>query len=342
MQTASCSRKCLLSSRQTKADVLRATKEFAKESRARSWWHLVSTAFVLALAMAAAIMAPHWGLQLAASYLVGLTTVRFFILFHDQQHGTIFRGSPTATAIFTFFGLATLNPPSAWKRSHDHHHVHNAKNFEQSIGTFPVMTTERFRLASRWERALYGISRHPLTLLAGYVTVFLYSMTIKPLFTKPKRHWDCGVALLLHIVAVVALAIFAPGALVFAFLLPLIIASALGSYLFYSQHNYPGVKLNTPPKWDHVSAAICSSSYTKMGPVLGWFTGNIGYHHVHHLNARIPFYRLPEAMSKISHLGSLRPIYLSVRDIRRCLSLKLWDEKRKRMVTYAAAARYSH
>ncbi len=325
----------------TKAEILRATKEFASESRVRSWWHLLSTMAILALAMASALLAPHWGFRLAASYLVGLTLVRFFILFHDQQHGTIFRGSPTARAIFTLFGLATLNPPSSWKRSHDHHHVHNAKGFGQSIGTFPVMTTERFAVATPGEKFIYGFSRHPFTILLGYVTVFLYSMTIKPLFTKPRRHWDCGVALLLHGGAVVLLAIFAPSALIFAFLLPLMLASALGAYLFYSQHNYPGVRLKTPPHWDHVTAALRSSSYTSMGPMLRWFTGNIGYHHVHHLNARIPFYRLPEAMAKIEGLGELRPIRLSIRDIRRCFSLKLWDEKRNRMVPFGTATAVS-
>src|SRR5262249_34533146 len=102
----------------------------------------------------------------------------------------------------------------------------------------------------------------------------------------------------------------------------------------YSQHNFPGVQLRGRGDWDFVHAALHSSSYTAMGPVLRWFTGNIGYHHVHHLNARIPFYRLPEAMSSIRELQFAQPIRLNPRDIYRCFQLKLWDPEQDRMVPF--------
>jgi omega-6 fatty acid desaturase (delta-12 desaturase) len=112
------------------------------------------------------------------------------------------------------------------------------------------------------------------------------------------------------------------------------IAAALGAYLFYSQHNFPGMKLKERSDWDFVYAAIHSSSYTAMGPILRWFTGNIGYHHVHHLNAHIPFYRLPEAMASIRELQVMSPIRLSPRHIYRCFRLKLWDPEKDRMVSF--------
>ncbi|TMA32235.1 MAG: hypothetical protein E6J87_13480 [Deltaproteobacteria bacterium] len=94
------------------------------------------------------------------------------------------------------------------------------------------------------------------------------------------------------------------------------------------------MKLQGRADWNFIYAALHSSSYTAMSPVLRWFTGNIGYHHVHHLNAHIPFYRLPEAMSAIRELRATQPIRLSPRDIYRCFRLKLWDPKKDRMVSF--------
>lgn len=321
----------------TGLEILKATKQFTQENVARSWWNVISTLLFMVPAFAACALAPHWSLRLAASCLAGLSLVRLFVLFHDYEHGTILRRSRIAKGLFTFFGLVTLNPTSSWKRSHDYHHANNSKVPGSSVGTFPLMTIERYAQAPLMERIGYVISRHWVTMLLGYVTVFLYSITLKTFLTAPRKHWDCGLSLLVHGALVAAVASYSLGTLFFTIILPLAIASALGAYLFYSQHNFPGVRLREMENWDHVFAALRSSSYTEMGPVLRWFTGNIGYHHVHHLNARIPFYRLPEAARSIRELHVAHPIRLRLRDVRRCLSLKLWDEERNRMVHFGRA-----
>jgi omega-6 fatty acid desaturase (delta-12 desaturase) len=134
---------------------------------------------------------------------------------------------------------------------------------------------------------------------------------------------------------VALLAIFAPiSVLLLTFIVPWMVGGALGAYLFYAQHNFPGVQFQDPGEWDYAFAALKSSSYMTMNPVLRWFTGNIGYHHVHHLNARIPFYRLPEAMAALEPLQSPATTSLHPLDIYRCLRLKLWDPRQKRMVSY--------
>jgi len=124
-------------------------------------------------------------------------------------------------------------------------------------------------------------------------------------------------------------------------LMPMAIITCLGSYLFYAQHNFPGVIRRDGSDWDHVHAALCSSSYMKMGPVMNWFTGNIGYHHVHHLNAKIPFYRLPEAMAGLEELQTPVVTTLTLRDIVGCLRLKLWDPEQSRLVTFREAFQFS-
>lgn len=322
-------------------ELLRASKRFAREIRWKSWWCLWTTLGALGGAYVLALLPMHWLPRSAASVLVGLTLVRMFIIYHDHQHGTILRGSSLARLVMLFFGVWSLNPPSSWKRSHNHHHKNNAKIFGASIGSYPVMTTRAYAEASWWQRRIYELSRHPLTILLGYGTVFVFGMCLKPLLAAPRRHLDCAAALLLQASLIGLLAVFAPRALVFVVLLPMSVAAALGAYLFYSQHNFPGVKLQDRTDWNHVQAALESSSYTEMGPILRWFTGNIGYHHVHHLNAHIPFYRLPEAMAGIAGLPTPAPIRLSPGDIYRCFRLKLWDPDQNCMVSFGGARKSS-
>jgi len=123
--------------------------------------------------------------------------------------------------------------------------------------------------------------------------------------------------------------------LFFAFLLPNLISHALGAYLFYAQHNFPTAHIQAREEWTFVRAALESSSYMQLGPVMRYFTGNIGYHHVHHLNHRIPFYRLPEAMAGIPELQNPRGMTsLAPRDVLACLRLKLWDPAAGRLVPF--------
>lgn len=118
-----------------------------------------------------------------------------------------------------------------------------------------------------------------------------------------------------------------------AFLFPIIIAHAFGSYLFYAQHNFPGVTFENKDGWTYIKAALNSSSYMKMSPIMHWFTANIGYHHIHHVNAKIPFYRLPEAYEKVPELQNAKETSLMPMEIVRCFRLKVWDVERREMVS---------
>jgi len=123
----------------------------------------------------------------------------------------------------------------------------------------------------------------------------------------------------------------------FSVLLPMTIASALGSYLFFAQHSFKRMQIISPESWTFYRAALESSSYMRLNKLMQWFTGNIGFHHIHHLNVRIPFYRLPEAMAAIPELQSPITTSLAPRDIVECFKACLWDEERQRMVSYREA-----
>lgn len=316
--------------------LLIASKEFASEHRWLSWWHLWSTLAAFFALTALATMDLPAVLRIASSVCAGMVCVRLFILYHDYQHGAILENSPLAAAIMTVYGMITLNPPSVWNRSHNHHHKHNSKSFGASIGSFPIMTTHDYASSTPNEQFAYAAARHPITITAGYLTVFLWGMTLRPLLQCPRKHWDSGAALVIHFSLMLYLLTLGADIMFLGMLLPLMVAMGMGAYLFYAQHNFPKADLQPRPEWSHVEAALHSSSFLVMDPVMNWFTGNIGYHHVHHLNARIPFYRLPEAMASLVELQSPGTITLHPRDVLACLRLKLWSPEAGRFVGFGA------
>ena len=316
-------------------DLIIATRAFAQEQRARSWINL-GVAFVVLVACYVGIFLfdPLWSKGIFG-VLAGLALVRMFILYHDHQHKSILNRSPVATGFFAAFGVFMLSPPSIWKRSHDHHHKHNSKLYTSSIGSFPVVTVEKYKSLTKPERFLYLFIRHPIAIGMGYLFVFIIGMCLNSFISNRGRHWDSLLTLVLHAaLGWTTWFFFGWQGLVFAFFLPFIVTFALGSYLFYAQHNFPGTSFADKDGWTYLKAALASSSYMRMNPVMQWFTGNIGFHHIHHLNAHIPFYRLPEAFKAIPELRtaairtSLRPW-----DVIACFRLKAWDPALQRMVT---------
>ncbi|MBL8736749.1 MAG: fatty acid desaturase [Planctomycetes bacterium] len=311
--------------------IVLASLAYAKEQRGRSWWHFGSTLAVLFGLAATVCCCDPWWLRVPASLLLGLVLVRVFIIYHDFQHGTILKGSRLAGAFLTCYGLLVLNPPSIWSRSHEHHHRNVGKIYGASIGSYPVMTAAAWSKAGRWERLRYVLQRHPLTIAAGYLTIFFYGMCVRSFLVDKRQHVDSAIAVTVHAALIVLLAVFAPALLLFLVLVPMTVACAFGAFLFYAQHNYPSVKLMEGKEWSYVGAALGSSSYIRMGAVMRWFTGNIGFHHVHHVNAKIPFYRLPEAMAGIAELQGPAAMTLSPRQMWRCLRLRVWDAELGRM-----------
>ena len=321
-------------------DLIKATVPFTEQSTSVSWRHVGSTFALLVLALVGAGAISWWPLRLLFSLLAALLMVRAFITYHDYMHRAILVHSRIAWLLFRVYAALALTPPRSWKQSHNYHHGHVGQISSASIGAFPIMTTEMWRAASRSTRTSYRIIRHPLTVLTGYVTIFFLSVTLLPFLKNPARHWDSLLALAGHLALIAALWILAGfDTAFFVVLLPMTIASALGSYLFFAQHSFKRMHILSEEAWTYYRAALESSSYMQLNKVMQWFTGNIGFHHIHHLNVRIPFYRLPEVMDAIPELQSPVTTTLSPGDIRDCFRCCLWDEDRQRVVTYREASR---
>jgi omega-6 fatty acid desaturase (delta-12 desaturase) len=213
-------------------DLIKATVPYAEASVRRSWWHVGSTFALLAAALAGAGLAPWWPVRLLFFLLAALLMVRAFITYHDYMHRAILLRSRTAWLLFRVYSALALTPPRSWKKSHNYHHGHVGQISKSSIGAFPIMTTQMWQEASWGERASYRIIRHPLTVLAGYVTIFFFSITLLPLLRDPARHWDSLLALVGHAALIAVLWIFGGfDTAFFVILLPMTIASALGSCL---------------------------------------------------------------------------------------------------------------
>jgi len=316
-------------------DLVAASREFAVESKARSWWHLFETLTVLAGFTAVAALPFSPWIRIASSVLAGLVWVRGFILFHDFMHGAILRQSTPAKWIMYGFGLLVLTPPNVWRQTHNYHHAHNAKIVGSHVGSFLTVTVDMWRAMKPRQRFYYRLVRSPLLIAAGYLTVFVFGMCVASFVRNPRKCWDSLLALVLHAGLLVGLWVLVdPFTMLCALLLPLLVAHALGAYLFYAQHNFVGVHLQPRHEWNFTRSAIASSSYMKLPGLMHWFTGNIGYHNVHHLNHRIPFYRLPEALEALEPLHQSPTTTLRPWDVAACLRLKVWDPHQERMLSF--------
>jgi omega-6 fatty acid desaturase (delta-12 desaturase) len=274
--------------------------------------------------------------QLLAGMLAGLLQVRLFIFYHDAVHGALFRKDPVAAVIMSVIGFYLMAVRSVWKESHDFHHQHNGKIASSAIGSFPILSQEAIKSTPAGQLRAYALVRHPLSIAGGYFTVFILGMAVMPFLRRPGRHWVAPVSVVVHLLLVVA-AVYWLGwvTAVCALVVPAMLSMALGSYLFYAQHNFPAMQIRTGTDWDYVTAALRGSSMFRMSRLMHWFTGNIGFHHVHHVNHRIPFYRLRETMLAIPELQDPGCTSWRIGDVLACLRLYAWDARQGRMLTYA-------
>lgn len=316
-------------------NLISATRKYAKEDKAKSWWYTLSTFGLWIFFSGLAVILPSWPAQTASAMIAGMIFVRAFILYHDHVHGALLSRSKGAKMLFSLHGLYQMTPRTVWKETHNYHHAHTAKIAGSHIGSYMMVTTRMWNMMTPMQKLKYKLSRHPLTIFFGVFTVFVLGMLVSSLVRDPKKNWDSLASLLLH--AGLATAVphfFGWNAYFFGIFLPLAVTCAMGACLFYAQHNFPDVHIVERKDWEYSRAALESSSFMDMSPLMHWFTGNIGYHHIHHLNPSIPFYRLPEVMRDMPETQNPVRVRLTFKSMIECFKLKLWDPKQGKMVGY--------
>lgn len=274
---------------------------------------------------------------MAAGFLV-----RIFIIQHDCGHGAFFETRRGNDSLGILCSLVTLAPYAAWKRQHaGHHGVWNNLDQRQSgldIYSF-CLTVAEYRALTPRARWRHRLIRHPLIanfLLPPAVFLFLYRFP----FDTP-RHWRRERAAV-YLTDLVLFAILGGLGLAFGFdrvlavHLPIMICAAIiGAWLFSVQHRFEHTSWTRAEEWSAENAALHRSSYLQLPNILRWFTGNIGFHHIHHLNPRIPNYRL--AACQTANPALQRTPTLSFAEALRAWRYSLWDEDRRRMVSFASA-----
>ena len=293
-------------------------------------------------AMYAVFDISYW-LAFALAPLAAGFLVRIFIIQHDCGHLSFFRSRRTNDVIGFACSLLTLTPYASWRRQHaGHHGVWNDLDRRQSGADIysSCLTVEEYRALSPRRRWWYRVTRHPLVanlLLPPFIFILLYRVP----FDMPKS-WRRE-RLLVHLTSLAL--VVALGGLglalgydrVAAVQVPvLVVASIIGVWLFSVQHRGERAQWSRHDAWDRTTASLKSSTYLRLPAILQWFTGNIGFHHIHHLNPRVPNYRLQECHERIAALCDVPTC--SFRDGLRALSFALWDEARGRMVTFREAA----
>lgn len=291
------------------------------------------------LAMWASLSGPYAITLLLALPTAGLL-VRLFILQHDCGHGSLF-ASPRANRVAgVLLSTLTMTPFDCWKRQHALHHATNGQLDHRGMGDVLTLTVAEYRRLTRWGQWKYRAYRHPLFLFG--LAPFLY-FVVQQRFTwsLPRTWWrerrSIHATNLRLVVLVAALAYWiGPWNMMLIHLPVTLLAGACGVFLFYLQHQFNPTYWRHDADWEYSSAALDGSSYLELPGWLRWMTANIGYHHIHHLDSRIPNYALPECHRANPELQGVATLTLAT--CWRCARLKLWDEGAERLVTFVEAA----
>lgn len=306
-----------------------------------SLWQVANTFlpfFAVCAAMYFTVSVSFWITAALAVVAAGLV-VRIFIIQHDCGHGSFFSRRWANDALGTFCSLITLTPYANWQRQHAGHHGNwnNLDRRESGTDIYSTcLTVAEYEALSPWQRLLYRITRHPIVTLL-ILPPFIFLLLYRVPFDTPKAWRKERLVVHLTNAALLAIAIGMGLAIGFGEVamvqLPIsAIAAVFGVWLFSIQHRFEGTLWLRRDRWNPVAVSLQGSSFLRLPRILQWFTGNIGYHHIHHLNSHVPNYRLQECHEAVPALADVPTLNLwqGLRSFR----FVLWDEAQQRMVRF--------
>ncbi len=315
--------------------------KYRDPSTTRSWVELGLTLvpFLGIWALAYAAMHIHWSLTLALAALNGFFLVRLFAIQHDCGHAAFFRNRHVNDWAGRALGVLTLTPYDVWRRAHSIHHAGSGNLDRRGMGDIMTLTVAEYNARSLRGKILYRLYRHPVVLfgVGPFYIFFVNNRLPVGLMKAGARYWVSAMATNVVLIALLTGLYLSGGwAPILMIWLPTsFVAAAIGVWLFYVQHQFETTQWDREGDWQLHDAALEGSSHYVLPAVLQWLTANIGVHHVHHLYARIPFYRLPEVLRDFPALADAQRMTLLESFAN--AKLHLWDEKGRRLLTYAQA-----
>jgi len=312
--------------------------KYQKPAAGRAIWQVLNTLVPYAALwyLMYLSLAISWWLAIPLAILAGGFAVRLFIISHDCGHGSFFKSRTANTVVGFITGVLTFVPYHHWRWEHAQHHATSGDLDRRGIGDIWTLTVQEYLESSRWQKFAYRLARNPIVL---FVIAPLFIFLVKQWFSKAaasKRdrqsvHWT-NLAILC-LAAGLSWA-FGLSAYLFIQLLVITVAGSVGVWLFYVQHQFEGVYWGRGEEWDYATAALQGSSFYKLPKVLQWFSGNIGFHHIHHLSSRIPNYNLEKCHEAEPLFQKVKPVTLI--SSLKCFTFRLWDEQQKKIVGYRA------
>jgi len=302
----------------------------------RSAWQLTNSLVpyaVLWYLMYRSLAVSYW-LTVPLALLAAGFLVRIFIIFHDCGHGSFFKSRKANDFWGVILGVLTFTPYYLWRWEHAVHHASSGDLDRRGRGDVWTLTVQEYLESSRWKRFAYRLARNPFIL---FVLAPMYLFLVHQRFptngtaARERRsvHWT-NLAILG--VAVAMSAVFGWKAYLIIQFSLVVMAGSAGVWLFYVQHQFEGVYWERGDDWDYTAAALQGSSFYKLPKVLQWFSGNIGFHHIHHLSPRIPNYNL-ERCHKAEPLFNTVPAVTLFSSFK-SFTFRLWDEQRRKLVGY--------
>jgi len=318
--------------------------QYQKPSRTRATWQITNTIVPYAAIWYLMYLCIFisWWLVLPLAILAGMFLVRVFIIFHDCGHGSYFKSRAANDVSGFLTGLLTFTPFYQWRWDHAIHHATSGHLDKRGTGDLWTLTVEEYLASSRGRRFAYRLARNPLVL---FVIAPLFVLLVKQRFisrddSRRERnsvHW-----MNLAILGMALGISFFFGVLPYLLiqLIILAVAGSVGFWLFYIQHQFEGVYWERTEQWDYATAALKGSSFYKLPKILQWFSGNIGYHHIHHLSSRIPNYNLERCHKANLMFRQVNPLTLFAS--LKTLKLRLWDEQRKQLIGFRQLRKIKH
>lgn len=317
------------------------TAVYARHDMRRSTWQLANTLIPYLLLMAAMTWSvraglPYWKILPLAIAAAGLFA-RIFIFFHDCTHGSFLATPRWNRSLGYLCGIITFTPFHDWRRNHAGHHITVGDLDRRGIGDITLMTVTEYRQARALQRLAYRLYRHPLIMFGIGPAYYFLLRNRLPSKGAKRIDWISVMATNLAIAAIIVAATLTIGFRTYILVqLPvLLMAATLGIWLFYIQHQFEGVYWARHETWDPWQVVMEGASFYKLPQPLQWVTGNIGFHHVHHMRPGIPNYNLEQCYREVPELQAVTPITLlsSLKSLRQ----NLYDEERQRMVSFGEA-----